>query len=221
MGTRNLTMVYSAGKMKIAQYGQWDGYPSGQGLTVAKFVRDVLLKPEKREAFMKQLDRVRFIDDAKQKEIKAFLKSLGCKDGWMNMNQAAQYHKKYPLLTRDNGAEILFLIHKAKGKRPLWVGDSTEFAGESLSNEWSYLINLDTNELELYKGFNKAPLGRGQRFKYMESQLKAEWKAEGRTPDYYPVKCYGKIPMTVDEFPVDDKEFLTMVNSMLPKQYRQ
>jgi len=29
MGTRNLTIVTSNGKTKVAQYGQWDGYPGG------------------------------------------------------------------------------------------------------------------------------------------------------------------------------------------------
>ena len=27
MGTRNLTVVYLDGQYKVAQYGQWDGYP--------------------------------------------------------------------------------------------------------------------------------------------------------------------------------------------------
>lgn len=26
MGTRNLTIVYSNGEYKVAQYGQWDGF---------------------------------------------------------------------------------------------------------------------------------------------------------------------------------------------------
>lgn len=33
MGTRNLTAVYLDGQYKVAQYGQWDGYPEGQGIT--------------------------------------------------------------------------------------------------------------------------------------------------------------------------------------------
>ena len=28
MGTRNLTCVFKDGEYKVAQYGQWDGYPS-------------------------------------------------------------------------------------------------------------------------------------------------------------------------------------------------
>ena len=38
MGTQNLTSVWFEGKYRIAQYGQFDGYPSGQGLTVLHFL---------------------------------------------------------------------------------------------------------------------------------------------------------------------------------------
>lgn len=31
MGTRNLTCVVLDGKYVVSSYGQWDGYPSGQG----------------------------------------------------------------------------------------------------------------------------------------------------------------------------------------------
>ena len=36
MGTRNLTAVYLDGQYKVAQYGQWDGYPEGQGIASAQ-----------------------------------------------------------------------------------------------------------------------------------------------------------------------------------------
>ena len=40
MGTRNLTCVVYKCEYKIAQYGQWDGYPEGQGITCLKFLRE-------------------------------------------------------------------------------------------------------------------------------------------------------------------------------------
>jgi hypothetical protein len=39
MGTRHLTMVVSNNETKVAQYGQWDGYPEGQGVTILTFLR--------------------------------------------------------------------------------------------------------------------------------------------------------------------------------------
>ena len=42
MGTRNLTIVYSNGEYKVAQYGQWDGYPEGLGVQLLKYLREYL-----------------------------------------------------------------------------------------------------------------------------------------------------------------------------------
>ena len=38
MGTRNITFVIRNGEKKVAQYCQWDGYPTGRGAEVLKFV---------------------------------------------------------------------------------------------------------------------------------------------------------------------------------------
>lgn len=51
MGTRNLTAVYLDGQYKVAQYGQWDGYPEGQGITVLTFLRDKMDLELFKEAF--------------------------------------------------------------------------------------------------------------------------------------------------------------------------
>lgn len=40
MGTRNITRVKSGGQLKVCQYGQWDGYPTGAGADIIKFIRD-------------------------------------------------------------------------------------------------------------------------------------------------------------------------------------
>ena len=40
MGTRHSQMVINkAGETKVVQYGQWDGYPSGQGVDILAFLR--------------------------------------------------------------------------------------------------------------------------------------------------------------------------------------
>lgn len=40
MGTRHIIKVRKNGKDWISQYGQWDGYPTGQGIDVMEFVRN-------------------------------------------------------------------------------------------------------------------------------------------------------------------------------------
>ena len=193
MGTRNLTMVISEGKTRIAQYGQWDGYPSGQGLTALLFLLGANL-----EHFKSQLLKCRFINAYKQREINKFMKSIGSNDGWMNMEQAKKYHAKYPLLTRDNGAEIMELIDKAEGK-VFWLHDDSKFAGDSLFCEWAYVIDLDKKTFEVYQGFNENPLEETERFYHLtEGALKAR---EGRDT-YYPVKLLKSY--SLDELPTEE-----------------
>ena len=48
MGTRHLICVVSDNQYRIAQYGQWDGYPEGQGAAILEFLKSpmaMLLSP--------------------------------------------------------------------------------------------------------------------------------------------------------------------------------
>lgn len=56
MSTRSLTAVKINGEYKIAQYGHYDGYPAGQGVTALQF----LIKGMKKEKFITKLERLRF-----------------------------------------------------------------------------------------------------------------------------------------------------------------
>ena len=40
MGTRNLTKVIMNGDVVVAHYGQWVGYPAGQGITAFNFLKE-------------------------------------------------------------------------------------------------------------------------------------------------------------------------------------
>lgn len=178
MGTRNLTMVISEGKTVIAQYGQWDGYPSGQGKTALEFLLGCDIKK-----FKEIVQRCRFIDTSKrkQKEMENFLVKIGCKDGWMNTEQSEKYQKKYPFLTRDNGAKILELIYNDNSDKLMWLYDSSDFASDSLFCEWGYVIDLDKETFEVYRGFNKSTLTPDERFYSLQEK--------NETKDgYYPIK---------------------------------
>jgi len=145
MGTRNLTMVIKNDKPLIAQYGQWDGYPDGQGKTFLNFISNVDL-----ESFVEKLkNKVRFFNGRDLKEEMEFSKSIGSNSGMLDMNQAELYNEKYPYLSRDIGAEILEKIYNSNDDDIL-LNDSSSFGYDTVFCEWAYILNLDTEEMEIY-----------------------------------------------------------------------
>lgn len=178
MGTRNLTLVVKDDKIRIAQYGQWDGYPSGQGVTVRDFIKIADMTK-----FAKQLDRVVFAtEDMRggktfQTKLNKVFKKMSDEQSARKCYSASEIIDEifntddkflYECWTRDTCAEILNVILNAPEKpKKIFLKDETGFAGDSLFCEWAYLLNLDTNELEVYRGFNTIPLPKGERFSYL------------------------------------------------------
>lgn len=149
MGTRNLTMVVLNGETKVAQYGQWDGYPSGQGATILTFLKQTNLA-----SFKEALSRCQWVDDEKQKEIDAFYKSIGVHDSWVTMEESKQINAKYPLFSRDNGAGVLQMIMDQPAGAPIYLYDNSDFIQDTLFCEWAYKIDLDTMTLTVYDSGN-------------------------------------------------------------------
>ena len=150
MGTRNLTMVIKSKRTRVAQYGQWDGYPEGQGATILNFLRECDM-----ERFKKRVETgVHFLTTAEQKKRKTFLESIGSKNGWMNMDQADKWHQEFPYDSRDIGGEILRMIYDSNEK--VGLVNSANFAKDGLFCEWAYVVNLDTMKLEVYDGFHES-----------------------------------------------------------------
>jgi hypothetical protein len=163
MGTRNLTMVQKNNKLVVAQYGQWDGYPSGQGALVLGFAKKISSKLN-RIKFEKQLKKcVSITENECEKLYESVLGPSYSKDGWITIEQSNKLKNAFPTLHRDTGADVLDIIFHSKDEI-IYLEDSSSFAGDSLFCEWAYLINLDTNQLEVYRGFNKKPLKKSERF---------------------------------------------------------
>lgn len=161
MGTRNLTVVVFGGVVRVAQYGQWDGYPSGNGVKILDFLRNRM-----NSIFFSRLLRTKFISD---EEIKTKWKSAGADDsGWVGMNVSEKFKETNYQLSRDCGASVLEFIQNSDAE-VIELDDSFVFGGDSLFCEWAYVLDLDNNTLEVYRGFNEKTLGGVGRFAHLET----------------------------------------------------
>lgn len=177
MGTRHLICVVLNGEYKVAQYGQWDGYPSGQGLGVLGFLEDVDMG-----LFREKVSRLAW---ASEEHIKRCWVECGAdpNEDYVNYAVGEVFGKKYPEYDRDTGSRILDLI---MSRDDLTLYNDVKFAQDSLFCEWCYVIDLDANKLEVYKGFNREPLTETDRFytgkeagdKYQAVKLIYEWSLD-------------------------------------------
>ena len=133
MGTRDLTVVKNLeGTTKIAQYGQWDGYPSYSGIKALEFLRDKV----NRDNLLVELQNVQFVGD---EEVDQLYKQFETTD-WENKD----FLNAYPGLHRDTGIGILEVV--ANSTDTIKTVDNTEFANDSLFCEGIYEVDFSTNK---------------------------------------------------------------------------
>ena len=175
MGTRHLIVVVANDEPKIAQYGQWDGYPEGQGMTILNTLSHEDFDLEK---FKSNVLNCRFLSE---KEVEDKWVECGAERGadWVDMNVSNVVLKIYPELSRDTGAKIIKLVYDGKANE---LQNHIEFAKNSLWCEWAYVVDLDKNKFEVYKGFIKDPINEQERF-YNDG-----FSTKNSTGTYYPVE---------------------------------
>jgi hypothetical protein len=130
MGTRHITVVVKNNEVRVAQYGQWDGYPGGTGLNILKFLQhnngeNISLLDEK-------INLCRLIKD----------------DTHPGLVAAFSSHPEN--FNRDTGSNILRIINESIG--PVYLVDYFEFAKDTVFCEWAWVIDLDNRVLDAYKG---------------------------------------------------------------------
>jgi hypothetical protein len=173
-------MVIMNGETKVAQYGQWDGYPAGQGVTILKFLKNNNLKK-----FRNKLESVSFFTKEQEEELE------GMSD--------KELFKKYPHINRNMGAEILTEIYKGNAKKLI---NSEGFAIDGLFCEWAYVVDLDKNIFEVYRGFWQKELTKKDRF-YSDGY---------NSGGYYPVKLLKTYHFD------ENKRFLIAEKTVLDKR---
>jgi hypothetical protein len=140
MGTRNLTKVIDKdGIVRVAQYGQWDGYPSGQGV-------NALVHAYNYRQIEKGLDRVRW---ATQEELDAIYSKF-TEMNYVGTEDSKNFGLLYPNLTRDTCADILGVVAWSVGE--VILVDESEFEKDELFCEGVYTIDFQKGKFISWYG---------------------------------------------------------------------
>ena len=130
MGTRNLTVVKNAdGEVLVAQYGQWDGYPSYTGANIIGFLSD----SQNVDYLKAGIEFTRFVSD---EYVDKLYEEVSTRAG------AEAFKESYPSLTRDVGWEIIKIVSE---NTQIPLVNSIDFAADELFCEGYYEINFQTN----------------------------------------------------------------------------
>lgn len=139
MGTRGAFGIFKGGQTK-ATYNHYDSYPSGLGVELLES-----LSKHNIEALNKTFDNIVLVNgdveptDEQIAECLKIIDTNGDKD-W------------YWLLRDTQGDLDAYVVKGLK-----YMIDGQNFLKDSLFCEWAYIINLDENVLEIYKGFQHEP----------------------------------------------------------------
>lgn len=148
MSTRGLIGFKIDDKYKV-MYNHSDSYPEWLGQQVVDFIND--------------------LEDIQKLKENASKVVLGKQ--WEKVNKDSERIKKYPLLQKEieegedqslydilrNFQGIDIIKHIYNGDM-LIMCDNFDFFKDSLFMEYAYIINLDNETLDLYKGFNSNPI---------------------------------------------------------------
>jgi hypothetical protein len=155
MGTRGLFGFYKNGVTK-ASYNHYDSYPEELGVKIMKFIEETP------------------VTELNQIFDKIIMVNGGSKPTAEQINQCIQYY--CPDVSTGKVDDWYALLRESQGELnaykeglPFMI-DSADFIKDSLFCEWAYLINLDTNTFEVYRGFQKEM----QANRYYDESLKNE-----------------------------------------------
>jgi hypothetical protein len=147
MGTRGAFGFRIGAKDKVT-YNHFDSYPEGLGLTMLEFIRSTsILEMTKIANGLILIDEQSKPTPEQVDECKAY----------MDLDVSSRSPEDWYCLLR--GAQANPDAWK-QGLR--YMIDSQTFLHDSLFCEWAYIIDLDENTLEIYKGYNHDILAPGR-----------------------------------------------------------
>lgn len=132
MGTRHVVAVKVDGEYKVAQYGQWDGYPSHHGANILHFLQNNNL-----ELFAEKVRNTKWITEKELEEVQKHIDK-----------EQIELYKLYPELSRDTGSDVFKLIMNSQ--ESVKLRDSLHLLSTDNIIEWAYVIDLDNKQFKVY-----------------------------------------------------------------------
>jgi len=180
VGTRGAFGVV-IGEVEKISYNQFDSYPDGCGIDNLRWLRDADLNEIRRLA-----ESVEVVNDDRKPTTEEIAKLRPYTD----LSVHEQTTDDWYCLTRDTHGDIEKMLECG------YILDSSDFPLDSLFCEWAYIVDLDKNAFEAYKGFQHSPPTRGR------------WAGRrNENGGYAAVELVGSWPL--DALP-DDDEFLAL-----------
>lgn len=137
MGTRNLTVIIKNNKIRLSQYGQWDGYFDYTGVKFLEFVKEHIQSATGErysvnlEKFKDKTNLLADIDSGTLNAYREIYRNYGIERSKNTGKFAIPLHIFFPTLSRDTGVNILNIIQQL---------EPYEFTGK-----WHFPIMIDTD----------------------------------------------------------------------------
>jgi hypothetical protein len=139
MGTRNLTKVIDKnGTLRVAQYGQWDGYPGGQGANMLAFISEYKML----DKIEQSLAKCRWIDQAQIDQL--YFRYENLTDFEELRNGMSGLSIAYPTISRDTCTDILKVI--VYSNEYVELSDESDFENDQLMCEGIFTLDYQTRE---------------------------------------------------------------------------
>lgn len=178
LGTRGAFGVRINEQDKLT-YNHFDSYPSGLGVDIKKDITEILADPARGMKWLRKYAKDLVLVESDETPTPKQVERL----------------REYANTSVSTGSlgEWYVLLRELQGKlaETLKVGymiDRRAFVNDSLFCEYAYIVNLDTEKLEVYRGFQRKKHSKGRYSKFVPAK-------RGRDTDYFAVALVDEIPL--------------------------
>lgn len=192
MGTRG-AVGFRHNQKDYITYNHYDSYPTCAGVgVIMTIIKQKLFDDQYRQQAIEKLESLQLINSEKTFEpeelenIRNNIEALGLENNTFDPTRFGNGKVDAYYVLNPIQRHINTYIHP-KHTIPYMI-DNHEFMANSLFCEWAYIINFDTNSLEIYEGFNRNKSGAGR---YADKYLDPGYKERDV---FYGVTLIGELP---------------------------